>query len=166
MPIIEHVSFDKKYERVFAYIFANTYLVENMDEAKHKGIGSHRFVTIEGELVETSGVVTGGSIEALQSPRRSTAKLKEIEEKRSALEFEAGRDNKVGRADRSRTIAGYDSEALGLGMEMKYAEESTVKLGKELQELTNTLASQEKCAKELQADTDASSGELKTLRRA
>jgi chromosome segregation protein len=65
--LLDIISFDKKYQKAMAYVFANTYLVDNIDEAKAAGIGSFRFVTMEGELIEPSGAITGGALK--NSPR-------------------------------------------------------------------------------------------------
>jgi chromosome segregation protein len=162
VPIIECVSFDKKYERAFSYIFTNTYLVESMDEAKRKGIGGHRFVTIDGELVETSGVVTGGSLEALQSPAVLTAKLKGIEEKRAALNLKLAEIAKLEEQMR-KEAAGYDAEALGLGMDIRYAEEGVGKLNNEIRELASSISIQENERERLRAAADSSAAELDVL---
>lgn len=162
VPIIDHISFDKKYERAFAYIFTNTYLVNSMDEAKSKGIGSHRFVTIDGEIVETSGVVTGGSSEALQSPGVLMAKLRGIEEKRAALNSEL--DEIAKSAEQiSKVVAGHEAEALSIEMDLKYAEEGAGKLRHEIQEMASTLSSQEKEREKLLNSVGTSSTEFDEL---
>ena len=61
MHVIDVISFDSRFESVFSYIFSNTYVIGNILEAKKHRIGQHRYVTVEGELVEQSGVVSGGS---------------------------------------------------------------------------------------------------------
>ncbi|MEM3296706.1 MAG: AAA family ATPase [Candidatus Micrarchaeaceae archaeon] len=58
--LIDLIKFDEKFRKVFEYIFGNTYLVDSLEEAKKSGIGRHRYVTIDGELVEQSGIVSGG----------------------------------------------------------------------------------------------------------
>ncbi|MEM3247307.1 MAG: chromosome segregation SMC family protein [Candidatus Micrarchaeaceae archaeon] len=58
--VIDLVKFDERFKKVFEYIFGNTYLVDSLDEAKRSGIGRRRYVTIDGELVEQSGIVSGG----------------------------------------------------------------------------------------------------------
>ncbi len=55
------LKFDKKFKKVFEYIFNNTYLISAVEDAKKYGIGRHRYVTISGELVEQTGIVSGGS---------------------------------------------------------------------------------------------------------
>lgn len=59
--ITDLLTFDEKFEKVFSYIFNNTYLVKDSDEAKRIGIGKHRYVTITGETIERSGILSGGS---------------------------------------------------------------------------------------------------------
>ncbi len=163
-PVIGHVSFDKKYERAFSYIFANTYLVESIDEAKRKGIGSTRFVTIDGEIVEPSGVVSGGSSESLQSPGVLMARLKGIDEKRSALNSKL--EEIMASVEQMRkAAAGHESEALSLGMDIKYAEEGLGKLRNEIQELGDALSRQEKERERLDKEVKASGAEYDALAR-
>ncbi len=59
--VADLVKFDKKFAKVFEYIFEDTFLVKGVDEVKKKGLGKHRYVTLEGELFERSGVMTGGT---------------------------------------------------------------------------------------------------------
>jgi len=57
--IISMVDFDEKYRKAVQYVFGDTVLAKNFDEAK-KLAGRKRTVTLEGELFEISGVVSGG----------------------------------------------------------------------------------------------------------
>ena len=57
---IELISFDSKFKDIFAYVFANTLVVENIETARRIGIGKVRMVTLEGDLVEMSGAMIGG----------------------------------------------------------------------------------------------------------
>ena len=59
--VIDFIKFKPKFTNVFSYIFNNTFLVDNPNEAKKYGIGKHRYVTLEGELIEQSGIISGGS---------------------------------------------------------------------------------------------------------
>lgn len=54
------VDYDSKYEVVFLYIFSNTLVVDNIDVARRIGIGKSRMVTVDGDLAELSGAITGG----------------------------------------------------------------------------------------------------------
>jgi chromosome segregation protein len=54
------VGFDEQYKEVFAHVFGSTLVFDNLHSAR-RHLGRYRMVTIEGELLETSGAMTGGS---------------------------------------------------------------------------------------------------------
>ncbi len=85
-PLINYINFDIKYKSAFDYLFSNTYLISDIKEAKNLGLGRHRFVTLDGELVEPSGIVTGGrSKNNVAYPGKLRAILNEEETERIAL---------------------------------------------------------------------------------
>ena len=54
------VDFDEQYAGVFSYVLGDTLVVEDIETAREY-MGRYRLVTLEGELVEKSGAMTGGS---------------------------------------------------------------------------------------------------------
>jgi chromosome segregation protein len=60
------VDCDPRYEEIFAYVFGGTIIFDNLDNARSQ-LGKQRIVTLEGEILEASGAMTGGS----QSSRSS-----------------------------------------------------------------------------------------------
>jgi chromosome segregation protein len=54
------IDFDSKYEPIFAYVFGNTVVFPTLEEAR-RHIGRYRMVTLEGDLLEATGAMTGGS---------------------------------------------------------------------------------------------------------
>lgn len=54
------LKFDKKYENIFHLIFGDTLIIENVEDARSIGIGNHRMVSMDGDLVAKSGAMTGG----------------------------------------------------------------------------------------------------------
>jgi len=54
------VDFDRDYAGVFSYVLGDTLVVDDMDTARDL-MGDFRMVTLEGDLVEKSGAMTGGS---------------------------------------------------------------------------------------------------------
>jgi chromosome segregation protein len=54
------VEYDDQYAGVFSYVLGTTLVVEDMDTAREL-MGRYRMVTLDGDLVETSGAMTGGS---------------------------------------------------------------------------------------------------------
>jgi len=57
---IDLINYDKQYEKAFQYVFANTLVVDNIDVARKIGVGTTRMVTLEGDLIESSGAMQGG----------------------------------------------------------------------------------------------------------
>lgn len=57
---INLVTFDDEHRDAFAYAFADTLVVKNL-EASRRLIGRYRMVTVQGDLVERSGAMTGGA---------------------------------------------------------------------------------------------------------
>ena len=54
------VDFDSQYAAVFSYVLGDTLVVEDMETARDL-MGDYRLVTLDGDLVEKSGAMTGGS---------------------------------------------------------------------------------------------------------
>ena len=57
---IDLIEFDPKFKDVFSHVFGNTVVVENIDTARKIGIGKIKMVTLDGDLCEFSGAMTGG----------------------------------------------------------------------------------------------------------
>ncbi len=57
---IDLISFDKKYEPAFSYLFGSTLVVDTLDTARKIGIGNIKMVTLDGDVAEVSGVMQGG----------------------------------------------------------------------------------------------------------
>jgi len=55
------VACEDRYRQVFAYVFGNTAVFESLAAARPH-MGQFRIVTLDGELLETSGAMTGGSV--------------------------------------------------------------------------------------------------------
>jgi chromosome segregation protein len=51
---------DAKYATVMKYVFSDTLIVRDLAIARTLGIGSARFVTLEGDVAEASGAMSGG----------------------------------------------------------------------------------------------------------
>ncbi|HAT03750.1 MAG TPA: hypothetical protein DCS29_03180 [Candidatus Magasanikbacteria bacterium] len=54
------VDYDAMFDHVFSYIFGSTLIVEDINVAREIGIGRVRMVTLEGDVLETSGSMKGG----------------------------------------------------------------------------------------------------------
>ncbi len=60
------INSESRYQKIFAYVFGNTIIFDTLDNARYH-LGKYRIVTLSGEILETSGAMTGGS----QSSRSS-----------------------------------------------------------------------------------------------
>lgn len=56
----ELISSESKYKNLFRYIFRNTIVVKDVNTAKSVGIAKYRMVTLDGDIFEPSGAITGG----------------------------------------------------------------------------------------------------------
>jgi chromosome segregation protein len=55
------VGFDNKYDKIFSYVFGSTVVFRDLQQAR-AFVGKQRIVTLAGELLESSGAMTGGNI--------------------------------------------------------------------------------------------------------
>jgi chromosome segregation protein len=77
---INLIECDRSYDDVFAYVFGNTVVFQNVEKARQY-LGSYRIVTLDGELLETSGAMTGGSISQRSSLHFGTVDNRESQAK-------------------------------------------------------------------------------------
>ncbi len=91
---INLVDFDDRYINAFFYAVGDTLVVEDMECAK-KLIGKYRMVTLQGELFEKSGAITGGTVKRTglsfsqnddEELEKYRARLKDMETHLGALE--------------------------------------------------------------------------------
>ncbi len=88
-PVIDVVRFESRFSTVFSYIFSDTYIIPSLNDAKKYGIGRHRYVTLDGELAEQSGIVSGGARKKGLSLSSIENKIKSLEEERAGTQKSA-----------------------------------------------------------------------------
>ncbi len=71
---IDLIDFDPKFKEVFSHVFGNTVVVDSIDTARRIGIGKVKMVTLDGDLCELSGAMTGGH----RHKKTGTFKEKEV----------------------------------------------------------------------------------------
>jgi chromosome segregation protein len=57
---LDLITFEDRFESVFAFVFGNTVVVDAMPTARQIGLGQTRMVTLEGDLFEMNGSIKGG----------------------------------------------------------------------------------------------------------
>jgi len=87
--LIDFVDFDAGFTDAMRYVFSDTLLFDSVQNAKKVGSGKARMVTLEGELLEKSGIITGGSQKGSLLSRsgleKAEAEAKKVESDRAAL---------------------------------------------------------------------------------
>lgn len=96
---LELIKFNSKYRPAFENIFGNTLIVDNVQIARRLGIGRVRMVTLEGDLIEKSGAMIGGSREKT----RIGFKQDNVEDEILKLEREIESSNKPSILDDQKT---------------------------------------------------------------
>ncbi|MCD1293695.1 chromosome segregation protein SMC [Methanocella sp. CWC-04] len=86
---IDLVEFNPRYEKAFYYVFGDTLVVDTLETARRL-IGSVRLVTLDGDLVEKSGAMTGGfrAKSKLKFKASEEEHIKELSEQLAVLESE------------------------------------------------------------------------------
>ncbi|MCD6523162.1 MAG: chromosome segregation protein SMC [Candidatus Diapherotrites archaeon] len=88
---INLVKFDPKYKNAFDYVFGDTIIVRDIDTAKRIGFGTVRMATLDGDLAERSGAVTGGYKQATITLQE----IRTIEDLKTRIEKLDKRKNKI-----------------------------------------------------------------------
>ncbi len=123
-PILDVIEFDPKFKNAFGFVFNNTYLVNDSEHAKKIGIGKHRYVTTSGDLLEQSGVMSGGSMQKRTSVANIEKQLRDLTE--SSIAMKRSLSEKTEQLFKQRKEAAY-AEA-----ELKSAEQELITLENEM----------------------------------
>ncbi len=59
--VVDFVDYNHQIEKAVFYVFGDTVIVNNFDAARNLGIGIFRMVTVDGDIFEKSGTITGGA---------------------------------------------------------------------------------------------------------
>ncbi len=130
---VQCIKFDPKYQRVMEYLLGRVIVVDNLDHAvklsKQATGGGLRFVTLEGEVINSGGAITGGTY------RNNTANL--LERKAEAKQL----GEKLAEMERSQ-VSG-DSELSELRDALHRAQEQIQKMDREHRDRELALLSKE-----------------------
>ncbi len=83
--VIDFVRHSPELKKAFRFVFGDTLLVKDLSGFKKIGIGKARMVTLEGDLAEQSGIISGGSHQEKASAK-DIIQLERVREKISSLE--------------------------------------------------------------------------------
>ncbi|MCZ7397571.1 MAG: chromosome segregation protein SMC, partial [Candidatus Methanoperedens sp.] len=114
---INLVDYDNKFASVFWYVFRDTLVADDLTTAR-KLMGGKRLVTLEGELIEKAGAMTGGTIKSKMSfASGEEDNLKKFAEQIS--EYEGRRKSAVMKFDKvDEHISQIRSDSMGIDNEI------------------------------------------------
>ena len=114
---INLVNYDAKFDPAFWYVFRDTLVSENLTIARRL-MGNKRLVTLDGELLEKGGAMTGGSIKSrLSFASGEEDNIKKIAEQIS--EYEGRRKSAVKKLETLEDhLSGIKSESSGFDNEI------------------------------------------------
>ncbi len=117
--LIDLIKFDKKFEKVFQYIFFNSYFIKDIKYAKQIGLGIYRYVTSEGEVIEPSGIISGGSFKIKKKIYQLEVELNSLNLQKSKIKQETENLNNNIKSF-ATIIAKQETENLNKTIELKY----------------------------------------------
>ena len=160
---IELIKFENKYRDAFYYALTDTLIIDTLDNAR-KNIGRNRMVTLEGDLLEKSGAITGGS-----TPKSniSFGQSGEVEQERLQREIKS-LQNYVSQIENdlkelAKQIEEAKEEFDNLKTEITKEEANNSTLIETIKKLTNTGEASKQKISELAATIENDSSELKKL---
>lgn len=183
------VEFDRQYAGVFSYVLGDTLVVEDLDTAREL-MGEFRLVTLEGDLAEKSGAMTGGSKQGTRySFASSTGRLEQVAERITELEdrrrsvredlrevesrLDDARERQSDATDQVRDI---QNEIQGIDERIETVEERIEKkedaladieteredVGERMEEIDEEIAAKDEKIEEIEAEIDDLESELRS----
>jgi chromosome segregation protein len=178
------VDFDDTYEGVFSYVLGDTLVVEAMETAREM-MGEYRLVTLEGDLVEKSGAMTGGSTSGSRYSftksgkgqlERVAEQIQDLEDERESLRedvrnvesrLDDARDRKSEAADKLRDIEASiersEGERAGVEAEIADLKDDLEEIEREREETQAEMEALEERIEDKQAEIDDAEAELEEL---
>jgi chromosome segregation protein len=154
---IDLIDYDAKYENAFWYVFGDTVVVDDLEIARSM-IGTVRMVTLDGDLVEKSGAMTGG----FRNKSKLKFKASEEEKIRSLAEqitvAESERDQALAKVD------SVDGHIYSLKKDRSELESQTTKLSAHRDELKGRTVRLEHSIREKEAAINTLRDERRGLR--
>jgi chromosome segregation ATPase len=127
------IKFDLKHSPAIQFVFGDTIIVEKLSVARQLGIGNVRMVTLDGDLVEKSGVMVGGYYQQRKEEvsggldfgtEEYENNRKELEEEINFLRIEIGQLNKklddlrASKEVESKEVVDLDNEKMMINEEL------------------------------------------------
>ena len=155
---VDCVNFDSKYRSVMEYLLGRVVIVDNMDNAVRlsKKASGLRFVTLEGEIVNASGAITGGKY------KNKTANL--LERKAEITQLQQQLDQSLANKDSGMArLQQLQQDIQNLRDRNAATLQQTRKAEMDLLEKRNELVMTEKVLNDYKASSDKRDKELENI---
>ena len=171
------VDFEETYDAVFSYVLGDTLVVEDMDTAREL-MGEFRLVTLEGDLVEKSGAMTGGSTSGSRYSftksgkgqlERVAERIQELQDEKESIRADVrdvderlddARDRQSDAAEQVREI---ETDVEAVEAKRETVEDRIADLEDELEEIEAEREAVADEMDELEADIDEETAEIEAL---
>ncbi len=157
---IDLIHFDEKYKGAFSYVFGDTIVVKTLNKAREL-MGGVRLVTLDGDLIEASGAMVGGTSytgnlkfgssskgkleevgkelqEAIEQSDVVSEKLKKVRDEMTELENKLRELKSVG-SNKEENLESLNSKKEELKNELNKLKEDKKEKVSEAQQIDNTL---------------------------
>ncbi len=174
------IRFDKKFEAAFWYVFGDTLIVDTLDNARRL-MGGVRLVTLDGQLIEASGAMVGGSVERRRKVSMGNLDeigkrlreaieerdflSRELEELRNELDNVIGKIRELKTQDNTSQIAVWNEEKRRNQDKLKILKEQVKKLEDEKNNYEKLLESIKEEAEEIKVKIEEIEREDSKLRQ-
>ncbi|WP_435345228.1 chromosome segregation protein SMC [Haloarchaeobius sp. HRN-SO-5] len=182
------IDFDGQYAGIFSHVVGDTLVVDDLDTARDLQ-GEYRLVTLDGDLVEKSGAMTGGSSSGSRYSfdssgegqlKRVAERIADLEDERQSLRediqsvesrLDDARDRKTDAADEVRSIesdiestrreiADIEARVADLEERREEIEAERESVDEEMQEIDAEIGERQERIAELEADISEIEAEL------
>jgi len=159
--IINKISFETEVKKAIEYVFGDTILVKDYEDAKRAGIGKARMVTYDGEIYEISGTISGGFAETGVLAQNQLKKLEDA--------FATAKKEKEELMQRLYSIREEEAECRArksrIEIEIKTIEASIKEKKEAAEQLKNKIEKMEKEAKAMEQSIGAAEENCKNMEK-
>lgn len=185
----DRIGFDQKYKNVMEYLLGRVVIADNMDNAilmSKKTGGSLRYVTLEGEIINSGGAITGGRyknktanlLERKAEITKMEIRLKEMSSEKQKLEEEQSnmrraleekvmviKENEENFREKEREFFAGENEVKVMQTALDDFENSSEKWQRELANIDREQTLSDETVKKLDIESKELEGEIKKTER-
>lgn len=174
---VDCVKFDNKYKRIMDYLLGRIVVVDRLEHAvkmsKLQGTGGLRFVTLEGDVVNASGAITGGAyrnktaglLERKAEVKVLSAKLQKVKQEQNQLaeELEA---LGIALEDDKKAVSLADAKYREIEMSLLNKENESSRLSSDISDMGDQRTREERELASIKAELESAAAMIKELQEA